>query len=320
MKPHRMHAGRGRSLLAAVSLLWLLGACGGGGGASTASPSAATPPPAATAPPTTPPVSPPIVPTPPVVAGPAPVGYTLVWADEFETDGLPDATRWDYDTERNPFGWYNNELQYYAASRLKNSQVSGGRLHITAHRESMSIARDWNGQRYTSARLVTRGRAQWTYGFFEVRARLPCGQGTWPAIWMLGTAGTWPDDGEIDIMEQTGQDKSRVLGTIHTRAYNYFNGTIGVGQGASTALPDACTAFHDYQLHWTAEEIAIGVDGVVYFRYPNPRTGRDAWPFDAPQYLLLNIAIGGDLGGAVNDGSFPVTMEVEHVRVWQPGR
>ena len=247
-----------------------------------------------------------------MTVGPAPVGYRLVWADEFSTDGLPDSTRWDYDTDRNLLGWYNSELQYYSRARPENAVVSGGTLRITARLESMSSAADWGGQRYTSARLITRGKMAWTYGYFEIRAKLPCGRGTWPAIWTLGTGGVWPDDGEIDIMEQVGSNASRVFGTVHTKA-----GSGGASIGAATQVPDACTAFHNYQVHWTAAEIAVGVDGVVYFRYPNPGTGRDRWPFNAPQYLLLNVAIGGVLGGSVDDGIFPVTLEVDHVKVWQ---
>ncbi|MDP2007769.1 MAG: glycoside hydrolase family 16 protein [Rubrivivax sp.] len=304
LKREAAHAGRPgmrvRRAAAGALLVGLLqiAACGGGG---ESAPPAAAPP------------APPTPPTPPVAAGPAPVGYRLVWSDEFDVPGLPDATRWAYDTERNRLGWYNNERQYYAAARTENSRVADGRLRITARLEDLRSAADWGGQRYTSARLVTRGHAAWTYGFFEVRAKLPCGRGTWPAIWMLGTGGVWPDDGEIDIMEQVGSNPSRVFGTVHTRA-----GSGGASTGAATQVSDACTAFHDYQLHWTASEIAIGIDGVVHFRYPNPGTGRDRWPFNAPQYLLLNIAIGGDLGGAVDDGIFPVTMEIEHVRIWQP--
>ncbi len=290
---------------AMLVLLLQLAACGGGGGDAA---------PVSPAPPTPPVAADPAPPTPPVAAGPAPASYRLVWADEFDVPGLPDTTRWAYDTDRNRLGWYNNELQYYAAARTGNAVVSDGRLQITARLESLSSALDWGGQRYTSARLITRGKAAWTYGFFEVRAKLPCGRGTWPAIWTLGTGGVWPDDGEIDIMEQVGSSPSRVFGTVHTKQSG------GPGTGAAVQVPDACTAFHDYQLHWTADEIAIGVDGVVYYRYANPRSGQVLWPFDKPQYLLLNIAIGGVLGGAVDDGTFPVTMEVEHVRVWQaPG-
>ena len=245
-------------------------------------------------------------------------GWTLAWSDEFTTDGLPDATKWDYDTERNAFGWFNNELQYYARSRAENARVEGGRLLITARKEELRTAADYGGQRYTSARLVTRGKASWTYGFIEVRAKLPCGQGTWPAIWMLGTGGRWPDDGEIDILEQTGQNKMQVLGTVHTRAYNYFNGSLGVGRGSSTLVPDACTAFHNYQVTWTADSIRIGVDDRVYVVFENPKTG-DAtrWPFDNAQYLILNLAIGGDLGGAVDPSFTSQQMEVDYVRVYR---
>ncbi len=245
-------------------------------------------------------------------------GWTLAWADEFNVDGLPDATKWDYDTDRNRLGWFNNELQYYARSRLDNARVEGGRLIITARKESLTTAADYGGQRYTSARLVTRDRASWTYGFIEVRAKLPCGQGTWPAIWMLGTGGRWPDDGEIDILEQTGQNKSQVMGTVHTRAYNYFNGSVGVGRGASTALPDACTAFQNYQLTWTADRIQIGVNDRIYFAFDNPKNGDTTrWPFDNPQYLILNLAIGGDLGGAVDPAFTTQQMEVDYVRVYR---
>jgi beta-glucanase (GH16 family) len=246
-----------------------------------------------------------------VATGAVPAGYRLVWSDEFDLPGLPDATRWAYDTDRNRLGWWNNERQYYAAARFQNSVVDGGKLIITARREALSQLPDWGGQAYSSARLITRGKAAWTYGFFEIRAKMPCGTGTWPAIWMLGAGGVWPDDGEIDILEHVGRTPGEFLGTVHTPI------TGGSGNGSRTALPSACTAFNDYQLHWTADEIAIGVNGTVYHRYRNPRTGRAAWPFDAPQYLLLNIAVGGTLGGAVDDSIFPRTLEVEHVRVWQ---
>ena len=300
-KPERLR----RIALSMVLLSTLVGAScgGGGGGAPVAAPAPAPIPP--------PPPAPPPAAAPPSAV---PAGYALVWADEFDTPGLPDATKWAYDVDRNPFGWYNNERQYYAAARAENSQVAGGKLQITARLEELRSALDWGGQRYTSARLITRGKAQWTYGFFEVRAKLPCGRGTWPAIWTLGTGGVWPDDGEIDIMEQVGSNPTRILGTVHS----LING--GPGNGSTTQVADACSAFHDYQMHWTANEITIGVDGVVYHRYTNPGTGRAAWPFNAPQYLLLNVAIGGTLGGSIDDGIFPVTMEVDHVRVWQAPR
>ena len=302
-----------RLLPLTVLLHGALSACGGGGGSTpTANPDpvAINPAPVASTP--APPASTP---------GPAtgvPAGYVLAWSDEFDVDGLPDAAKWDYDTERNRVGWFNNELQYYARSRPENARVQGGRLIITARKEDLSSAADYGGQHYTSARMLTRGKASWTYGFIEVRAKMPCSAGTWPAIWMLGTRGTWPDDGEIDILEQTGWNKAESLGTIHTRAYNYFNGTLGPGQGSRTALPDACGAFHNYQLTWSLEKIQIGVDNTNYFEYTNPKTGNYAvWPFDSPQFLILNLAIGGDLGGAVDPAFSAQQMEVDYVRVYR---
>ena len=244
-----------------------------------------------------------------------PAGYALVWSDEFDRDGLPDPSKWAYDTGMNQAGWHNRELQYYAGPRAENARVQGGRLVITARKEQLSAAPDWGGQRYTSTRLITQGKGEWTYGYFEVRARLPCGKGTWPAIWMLNRSVDWPAGGELDIMEHIGQAPGRVFSTVHTAA-----GHGGNGAGAARQIDDACTAFHDYQMHWTADTVRFGIDGVPHFEYPNPRQGRERWPFDAPQFLILNIAIGGDLGGAVDDTVFPVSMEIEHVRVYQRRR
>jgi beta-glucanase (GH16 family) len=257
------------------------------------------------------------------VAATAHPGWTLVWFDEFDVDGLPDSRKWDFDTARNQAGWYNNERQYYSAGRLENSSVQNGMLTITARKESLTTAADYGGQAYTSARLITRGKlnASWTYGLMEVRAKLPCSLGTWPAIWMLGTGGVWPDDGEIDLIEQRGlstSDKTKIMGTIHTKAYNYAGGTLGVGQGSSTTVSDACTAFHSYQLTWDKEKLVIGVDNVSYFTYPKPLNANSTtWPFDHPQYLILNLAIGGDLGGPVPTNFASDQMVVDYVRVYQ---
>lgn len=245
-----------------------------------------------------------------------PNGWKLVWADEFNVDGLPDPARWDYDTAFNKAGWFNHELQYYARARPENARVADGTLTITANREKLTSAPDYGGQSYTSARLLTRGKIDWTYGFFDIRAKLPCGLGTWPAIWMLGQSGDWPMLGEIDIMEHVGKKKGEILGTVHTAAYNH---TIGTQKGAAIMLPDACDAFHNYQLKWDADQIVIGVDGRYFFQFVNPKDGDlKKWPFSAPQYLLLNLAIGGDLGGPVDDAIFPVKMEIDYVRVYQP--
>ena len=238
--------------------------------------------------------------------------YELVWADEFDTDGPPDPAKWVWDTHANKIGWYNKELQYYAADRPENARVEGGRLIITARKETLSDRADHGGQAYTSARLITKGKAEFTYGLIEVRAKLPCGQGSWPAIWTLGTTAPWPDGGEIDIMEHVGTTPGDVFGTIHNRA------TAGTsGNGNKIRVDDACTAFHDYQLLWTPRELRIAVDGKPYHRYSNAGAGEAQWPFDKPQYLLLNLAVGGAMGGAVDDAIFPATFEIEHVRVYR---
>ena len=242
-------------------------------------------------------------------------GWTLVWQDEFNTPGLPDPSKWVYDTEYNQRGWWNGELQYYSANRLENARVADGKLYITARQERLTSASDYGNQNYTSARLMTRGKASWTYGRFEIRAKLPCTLGTWPAIWMLGTGGAWPQDGEIDIMEQKGfsiTDKRQVLGTVHTAANNGGNSF-----GQTTDLPTACTDFNTYQMTWDADKIVMGVNGTDYFTYNNPRNGTAQWPFDLDQYLLLNVAVGGVLGGAVDNANLPAAMEVDYVRVYR---
>jgi beta-glucanase (GH16 family) len=252
--------------------------------------------------------------------GGIPAGARLVWADEFDVAGLPAADKWSYDTERNAAGWFNNELQYYADARPENSRVVNGMLEITARREDLSNLGlpDWSGQRYSSARLITRGKADWKYGFVEVRAKLPCGVGSWPAIWMLSAPpeSRWPDDGEIDIMEHVGFDPGVVHGTAHTGA---FNGMLGNQKTASTTVPDACDEFHRYQMRWSAARITVGIDDRDYYQYSNDGSGNSEWPFDSPQFLILNIAVGGDWGGqmGVNDAIFPVTMQIDYVRVYQ---
>jgi beta-glucanase (GH16 family) len=250
-----------------------------------------------------------------------PQGYALVWSDDFEKPGLPDPARWDYDTARNREGWYNEEAQYYSRARAQNSRVENGLLVIEARREDFGSRKpaDFGGQKYTSTRLVTAGKAGWTYAFIEVRAKLPCGRGVWPAIWMLpdGPGAQWPHGGEIDIMEHVGHDQGRVHATIHTGAYGHGSGN---DRNVSVIVPDACTAFHNYQLLWTKGALTIGIDGKAHFHFPNDGRGyRATWPFDRPFHLLLNIAIGGTWGGqhGIDDAVFPVRMEVDYVRVYQ---
>ena len=289
---------RQAALMTAVAVLC---ACGGGSSATAQ---------VAVAPAT------PAAPSSALPAGGKPAGWNRAWSDEFDVDGLPDAAKWDYDTANNKAGWFNHELQYYARGRLENSRVSGGKLIIAARKEALATMADYGGQQYTSARLVTRGKASWTYAFIEVRAKLPCGLGTWPAIWMLGTRGGWPVDGEIDIMEHVGHKPAEILGSIYTGAQNWPKGTPNT---SATTVADACGAFHNYQLTWSAERVVVGVDDRNYIQLLNPKDGDyQKWPFSSPQYLLLNLAIGGDLGGVVDDAGLPQQMEVEYVRVYQP--
>jgi licheninase len=245
----------------------------------------------------------------------------LVWRDEFGGRAL-DLRKWRYDTAFNKHGWFNKERQYYSAGRPQNIRVAGGRLTIEARQERLDPARypDWGGQDYTSARIVSKG-AGWTYGFYEIRARLPCARGAWPAIWMLPVAmRKWPDDGEIDIMEQVGAEPNVIYSTLHT---GLFNHVLKTQRSAQKLVPTSCTAFHIYQLDWRPEVITIGVDGRGILRVRNDQPGgKGAWPFNVPFDLILNLAIGGDWAGAkgIDDAAMPQRMEVDYVRVWQSGK
>lgn len=233
----------------------------------------------------------------------------LVWSDEFDYTGLPDSSRWIYDVGGG--GWGNNELQFYTSKRLENARVENGILTIEARAEKME------NRGYTSARLLTKGKGDWKHARIEVRARLPRGRGTWPAIWMLASTHplAWPDDGEIDIMEHVGFAQGMVHATVHTKKYNHVTGT---QRGDSVHVRDCSDNFHIYSVEWNADEMWMEMDSVTYFTFKNDHTGYDAWPFDNPMHLLLNIAVGGDWGGAmgVDTTIWPQKMEVDYVRVY----
>ena len=250
--------------------------------------------------------------TPARAAGP---GWKLVWSDEFDHAGLPDPAKWAYDVGVGDNGWGNHEWQFYTRARPENARVEQGHLVIEARREP------WQGRDYTSARLVTKGLADWTHGRFEIRARLPMGRGTWPAIWMLPTVwnlgdGGWPDNGEIDIMEHVGYDPGVIHASTHSRKNQWRNNN---QRTATLAVPDAGAAFHTYALEWDAEEIRLYVDDQHYFT--SRRDGGDwtSWPFTRNFHLVLNLAVGGDWGGVkgVDETAFPRRMEVDFVRVYQ---
>jgi beta-glucanase (GH16 family) len=263
----------------------------------------------------------PVVPSVARVQTSVPAGFELVWSDEFDADGLPDPAKWKYDTFRNQVGWFNNERQYYAANRPKNARVEGGNLIIEAHQEDLASARfpDFGGQAYSSARLITQGLGDWTYGFFEIRAKLPCGRGTWPAIWMLPSEPdvVWPAGGEIDIMEHVGFEPGVIHHSLHTTAFNFSRGT---QKTTSHTVSDACEAMHKYQLLWAPEMMLFAVDDQPKFLFRKESDKQARWPFDKPQHLLLNIAVGGTWGGqrGIDPAAFPARMEIDYVRVFQP--
>jgi beta-glucanase (GH16 family) len=232
---------------------------------------------------------------------------TPVWQDEFDGTGGPDPARWDYEV-----GFVRNkERQYYTRHRPQNARIENGMLVIEAHREQ------FQGADYTSASLTS--RANWTYGRIEVRARLPKGRGTWPAIWTLGTnirdVG-WPRCGEIDIMEHVGFDPGRIHSNIHTASYNHVQRT---NKGNSLLVPRSDDEFHVYSIAWTPALIESFVDGQRYFTFTKEPGGDTVWPFDKAQYLILNLAIGGSWGGqkGIDDDAFPTRFLVDYVRVYR---
>ncbi len=234
---------------------------------------------------------------------------TPVWEDNFNTDGVPDPAKWTLETGGG--GWGNNELQNYTASG--NAINAGGNLVITAKRESSG------GRDYSSARMITKGKGDWQYGRFEVRAKLPKGRGTWPAIWMLHSTpvyGNWPASGEIDIMEEVGYDPNNIHFSVHTSAYNHTRGT---QKTAEKLVPTAQDAFHNYRVDWTPYAVRGYIDDVQYFEFVNGNTGFTTWPFNIKFFMILNIAVGGDWGGAqgIDNTVFPATMLVDYVKVYK---
>jgi beta-glucanase (GH16 family) len=240
-------------------------------------------------------------------------GWELAWADEFDYTGLPDSTAWDYDVGGH--GWGNQEKQYYTRAKAENARVENGVLIIEARKEKM------DSNDYTSARLVTRGKKEWLYGRFEIRAKLPRGIGTWPAIWMLAAKQSygdsyWPHNGEIDIMEHVGYNQGLIHGSTHSLKYYWQVGT----QRTDTIFSaDVSDAFHNYAMEWYPDRIQVFMDDSLYFTSTNDNTGWEAWPFDKPFYMILNIAVGGAWGGqkGIDDAIWPQRMEVDYIRVYK---
>lgn len=244
-----------------------------------------------------------------------PAGYSLVWNEEFnearQSNGkpaIPNSTKWSYETGAG--GWGNHELQNYIPA------YSGTDTCALITNGSLKIIAKKRGTEVISVRMNS--VSSWLYGYFEARLRVPGGKGTWPAFWMLPkNFVSWPLDGEIDIMEYVGYRPNVVQASVHTYSYNH---SIGTQKTATRQIANAETEFHVYAVEWTTEKITGYVDGIAYFSFSNDNAGnKNTWPFNAPFYLKLNLAWGGDWGGSqgIDDTKLPATYEIDYVRVYQ---
>ncbi|ACL69179.1 glycoside hydrolase family 16 [Halothermothrix orenii H 168] len=240
-------------------------------------------------------------------------GWTLVWSEEFDQDEI-DLSTWNFEignghAEGIP-GWGNNELEYYTAG--DNAEIIDGKLVITARKENRRD--EYGTYNYTSSRMTTEGKYEVEYGKIEVRAKLPEGQGIWPAIWMLGNdigEVGWPACGEIDIMELLGHQPSIVYGTVHMP---------GTSKGSSYSLSSGkfSDAFHVFAIEWDKDKIEWYVDGQLYHVFNKNEIPDSSWVFDHPFFLILNIAVGGNWPGYPDETTiFPQTMEVDYIRVYE---
>ena len=237
--------------------------------------------------------------------------WHLAWSDEFNYNGLPDSTKWSYDVGGN--GWGNNELEYYTNADTNNAVVHDGHLIITARKQQK------DSNTYTSARLVTKTKGDWLYGRIEVKAKPPAGKGMWPAIWMLPTDweyGGWPESGEIDIMENVGFMPDSIFSSLHTKSFNHI---IHTQKTKGLFVNNLYTDYHIYAAEWNKDSIQFFVDGNKFFSFSNTGNGFAEWPFDKKFHLILNIAVGGNWGGAegLDENITSSSMNVDYVRVYQ---
>lgn len=232
------------------------------------------------------------------------VNSKLLWSDEFDVDGKPNAGKWTHELGTGEWGWGNDEKQYYT-DRLENAEVSNGTLKIRLKKENYS------GSNYTSARLVTKGKFDFQYGKIEFRAKIPTGKGTWPALWMLGAnidSTPWPQSGEIDVMEHVGNQQNFIHSTLH-----YPNHSGGNAVTQKTELKTASTEFHVYSAEWTPTTIKFAIDDKVYHTFSN----NSSLPFNHNFFIIMNMAIGGNFGGAIDPNLSEAVFEIDYVRVYQ---
>jgi beta-glucanase (GH16 family) len=237
-------------------------------------------------------------------------GYDKMWQDEFSGTAL-DLTSWGFDVGGS--GWGNNELQYYTNNRPENIYLDNGKLIIQAKKESFM------GNAYTSSRILTKGKKEFTFGRLDIRAKLPTAKGLWPALWMLGKKidqTNWPACGEIDIMELVGKDANKVYGTLHWGTSTATRQTFGT----SYTLPNGTFAdkFHVFSLIWEADKMEIFMDDISYYKFDKSKVGTAPYPFNEAFFLIFNVAVGGDWPGSPDaTTAFPQQMVVDYVRVFK---
>ena len=237
--------------------------------------------------------------------------YVLVWSDEFNTPGLPDSTKWDYEVGE----IRNNELQYYTSNRIENARIEDTVLVLEARKEN------YEGANYTSASIISKNRGDWKYGKIEISAKVPAGKGTWPALWMLPTNneyGEWAKSGEIDIMEYIGVEPQNIFYTAHFQGTG-TSGHASSGSGATSQIQNPWEKFIKFSLIWTPDKIEWYANDVKFHTYAKPADDYRRWPFDKEFYLILNLAYGGTWGGydGVDDSKLPHKFLVDYVRVYQ---
>jgi beta-glucanase (GH16 family) len=236
--------------------------------------------------------------------------WQLVWADEFSQDGAPNPKDWGYEE-----GFIrNNEKQYYMRDRRENARVEGGRLIIEARKDGPA------DRPISSASLTTRGRREFLYGRIEARAKVPTGRGTWPAIWTLGTnigEADWPRCGELDILEYVGYDPNGLHANVHVDAYNH---TKNNGKGRRVERTEPWKKFFVHAVEWTPNKVEFFIDDERILLFEKESDDIAVWPFDKPQYLILNLAIGGAWGGVqgVDESLLPHRFEIDYVRYYKP--
>jgi beta-glucanase (GH16 family) len=236
--------------------------------------------------------------------------WDLVWSDEFDKPGSPDTTKWRIQVGASTV---NNEAEYYS-NRIENLKVADGNLYIIARKEN------FGGRNYTSGRMDTETKAFWTFGRFEIKAKLPPGKGSWPAFWMLGhdcdKHGGWPDCGEIDIAEYAGKNPNVVNSTLHMRDINY---RLKNNPHGSATLEDVGNVFHIYAVEWFKDHMDFFYDSTKILTFKDAGKGTGSWPYFNPQYIIINEALGGGYGGPIDDKIFPTQWVIDYVRVYKAG-